>query len=96
MICGSCMSFNDAIFEPYVGLSLTVLDSVENTDKDYKLKIEDLDIDIDSGPSKKMKLSGDDVMEIICQCYKIRIMLRKPLHSGLKDGVQIYANVTIV
>lgn len=67
MICGSCMSFNDAIFEPYVGLSLTVLDSVENTDKAYKLKIEDLDIVIDSGPSKKIKLSDDDVMELFCK-----------------------------
>lgn len=65
MICGSCMSFNDAIFEPYIEFSLNFLDSVENRDKDCK--IENLDIDIDSEPSKKMKLSVDYVKELICK-----------------------------
>lgn len=65
MICGLCMSSNDAIFEPYIEFSLHVLDSVKSTEEDCKLKIEDPEID--SGPSKKIKLSIDDVLELICK-----------------------------
>ena len=58
------MSSSGEIFQPYVEFSLNDSDSPENTDKDYNLNVEDLDID--AGPSKKIKLS-DDVMELICK-----------------------------
>ncbi|CAO1338841.1 unnamed protein product [Diamesa serratosioi] len=65
MICGSCMSSKDTIFEHYVGLSLNILDSAETTANDSNLNVEQ--IDVDAGPSKKIKLSSVDLNGQFCK-----------------------------